>query len=206
MYPNIRAPQAFPRLLLAIIASLMLASACAPTAAPPTQAPKPTEAAKPADKAPAAATKPVEAKPAEAKPAEKPAEQPRSGGELTFVVSADPPSYDGHRETTFAMIHPPAPHYSMILKFDPETYPNVVGDLAESWTISQDGLAYTFKLRSGVKFHDGSTLTSRDVKASYDKIITPPEGVVSPRKASYGAVDKVEAPDPNTVVFSLKYP
>ena len=44
-----------------------------------------------------------------------------------------------------------------------------VGDIAESWTISKDGLTYTFKIRRGVKFHDGAELTSKDVKASYDK-------------------------------------
>ena len=51
-----------------------------------------------------------------------------------------------------------APHYSTLLKVDPfdKTGTKPVGDLAESWTISKDGLIYTFKLRQGVKFHDGS--------------------------------------------------
>ena len=73
-----------------------------------------------------------------------------------------------------------------------------MADLAESWTISPDGLTYTLKLRQGVKFHDGSVMTSRDVKASYDKIVFPPAGVVSYRKGSYHAVEAVEAPDPQT--------
>ncbi|HTN71650.1 MAG TPA: ABC transporter substrate-binding protein, partial [Methylomirabilota bacterium] len=64
---------------------------------------------------------------------------------------------------------------------------------------------YTFKIRRGIKFHDGSELTSRDVKATYDKIIFPPDGVVSARQASYELVKKVEAPDPYTVVFQLKH-
>src|SRR5258705_12381878 len=67
-------------------------------------------------------------------------EQPERGGELTFVVGAEPPSFDAHREATFAMIHPTAPHYSLLLKFDPENYPNIVGDVAQSWTVSPDGL------------------------------------------------------------------
>jgi peptide/nickel transport system substrate-binding protein len=160
-------------------------AAAAPTTAP---AAKPTEASKPAE-----AAKPVTA------------DTPRRGGELTFVVSAEPPSYDGHKETTFAMIHPVSPHYSLLLKFDPDNYPTVVGDLAASWTVSPDNLTYTFKLRDGVKFHDGSTLTSRDVKASYDRIIAPPEGVTSARRQSYGAIDSIDASDPQTVVFKLKY-
>ena len=133
-------------------------------------------------------------------------ESPRAGGELVFAVGETPPSYDGHRETTFAMLHPIAPHYSTLLRFDPQNYPKIVGDVAESWSVSKDGLTYTFKLRKGIKFHDGSELTSKDVKATYEKIIFPPQGVASARKASYAVVDKIETPDILTVVFSLKHP
>src|SRR5207237_4052255 len=92
------------------------------------------------------------------------AQQPRRGGELVFVVPSNPPSYDAHREETFGVIHPMAPFYSTLLRVDPfdKTGTKPVADLAESWTISKDGLVYTFKLRQGVKFHDGSPLTSRD--------------------------------------------
>src|SRR3989440_3151192 len=106
------------------------------------------------------------------------AQPPRSGGELIFLVPSEPPSYDGHREGTFGVVHPLAPHYNTLLRIDPtdRTGTRVVPDLAESWTISPDGLAYTLRLRQGVRFHDGSVMTSRDVKASYDKIIAPPTG------------------------------
>jgi peptide/nickel transport system substrate-binding protein len=134
------------------------------------------------------------------------AQAPRPGGELVFVVAETPPSFDGHRETTFALLHPIAPHYSTLLRFDPEHYPKIAGDVAESWTVSRDGLTYTFKVRKGIKFHDGQPLRAQDVKATYDKIIFPPEGVASARKASYAAVDRVEAPDDTTVVFRLKHP
>jgi peptide/nickel transport system substrate-binding protein len=133
-------------------------------------------------------------------------ESPRTGGELVFAVGGTPPSFDGHRETTFAMIHPIAPHYSTLLRFDPQNYPKIVGDVAEDkWTVSKDGLTYTFKIRKGVKFHDGSELTAKDVKATYDKIIFPPPGVASARQASYAMVDKIETPDDSTLVFKLKY-
>lgn len=134
------------------------------------------------------------------------AEQPRAGGILTFAVAETPPSFDGHRETTFAMLHPTAPHYSTLLRFDPDEYPKIEGDVAEGWTVSKDGLTYTFKIRKGIRFHDGSPLTARDVKLTYDKIIFPPEGVASARKASYAAVAEVVAPDQGTVVFHLKWP
>jgi peptide/nickel transport system substrate-binding protein len=133
------------------------------------------------------------------------AQTPRSGGELVFAVGGTPPSYDGHREMTFAMLHPVAPHYSTLVRFDPQNYPKIVGDVAESWSVSRDALTYTFKIRKGIKFHDGSELTSNDVKATYNKIIFPPAGVVSARQASYDLVKKIETSDPLTVVFQLKH-
>jgi peptide/nickel transport system substrate-binding protein len=135
-------------------------------------------------------------------------ESPRAGGELVFVVPAEPPTYDAHREETFAIVHPAAPHYSTLLRVDPfdRGATRLVGDVAESWSVSKDGLAYRFTLRRGVRFHDGSELGARDVKATYDKIIFPPPGVMSNRKGEYLAVEAVEAPDPQTVIFRLKWP
>ncbi len=135
-------------------------------------------------------------------------ERPRTGGELIFVVPAEPPGFDGHREETFAMLHPIAPHYNTLMRTDPtdKTGTKFIGDLAESWTVSQDKRTYTFKIRQGVKFHDGSPMTARDVKASYDKIVFPPAGVSSSRKEQYKAVESVDAPNDTTVVFRLKYP
>src|SRR6266536_2149587 len=135
-------------------------------------------------------------------------ERPRYGGELIFLVPSEPPSYDGHREGTFGTVHPLAPLYNTLLRIDPtdRTGTRPIGDLAESWTISPDGMTYTIKLRQGVRFHDGSAMTSRDVKASYDKIIFPPTNVISARKGAYQVVETVEAPDPQTVRFRLKWP
>ena len=70
---------------------------------------------------------------------------------------------------------------------------------------TDDGKTYTFKIRQDVKFHDGSPLTAADVAASYNKIIFPPNGQLSARSSNYLMVDKVEAPDPATVVFRLKF-
>jgi peptide/nickel transport system substrate-binding protein len=151
---------------------------------------------------------PVETKPA-APPEPKPeaSADPRRGGELHFIVAGEPPSYDAHREETFALIHPAAPHYSTLLRIDPtdRTGTRVVGDLAESWAISPDKRTYVVRLRRGVKFHDGSELTSRDVKATYDKIIDPPTGVSSARRAEYLAIETVQAPEPYVVAFKLKW-
>jgi peptide/nickel transport system substrate-binding protein len=134
------------------------------------------------------------------------AQQPKRGGILKFAVSAEPPNYDCHSNTSFAFIHPVRPHYNTLLKFDEPNYPKIKGDLAQSWEQSKDGLTITFKLKPNIKFHDGSALTSADVKASYDRIANPPEGVVSIRKAAYDDIASIETPDPQTVVFKLKAP
>src|ERR671929_433821 len=125
-------------------------------------------------------------------------DKPRPGGELVFVVPAEPPSFDGHREETFAMLHPVAPSYNTLLRTDPtdKTGTKFIGDLAESWTVSSDKRTFTFKLRRGVKFHDGSLLTSADVKASYDHIVFPPPGVVSSRQAAYRLIEAIQGPTP----------
>jgi peptide/nickel transport system substrate-binding protein len=135
-------------------------------------------------------------------------DKPRRGGELIFLVPSEPPSYDGHREGTFGTVHPVAPHYNGLLRIDPtdRTGTRPVADLAESWTISPEGTTYTLRLRPGVKFHDGSVMTSRDVKASYDRIVFPPPGISSYRKGQYRAVEAIEAPDPQTIRFRLKWP
>ena len=133
-------------------------------------------------------------------------EAPKKGGTLAFAVVAEPPNYDCHANTSFAFVHPIAPHYSTLLKFDGKNYPKLIGDLAKSWTVSADGLTYTFKLVDDVKFHDGSALTSADVKASYERIANPPAGVVSVRKAWYADIASIATPDAATVVFKLKAP
>ena len=134
------------------------------------------------------------------------AETPRRGGVLLAVIGADPPSLDPHQESTFANIQLVAPLYSTLIQIDPYHFPKIIGDVATEWKITPDGLTYTFKLRQGIKFHDGSPLTAADVKATYDKIVSPPDGVRSVRKNAYTAVARIETPDPSTVVFKLKFP
>jgi peptide/nickel transport system substrate-binding protein len=131
---------------------------------------------------------------------------PRRGGILLAAIGADAPGLDPHQEQTFATLQPVSPLYSTLLQIDPYSYPNVIGDVASEWKIAPDGLTYTFKIRPDIRFHDGSPLTAADVKASYDKILFPPPGVRSIRKEHYSAVASVEAPDPGTIVFKLKFP
>lgn len=139
------------------------------------------------------------------------AQEPKIGGVLNFVVGSKIPSYDGHRETTFGMIHPIRPFYSVLIRVNPDNPASptdfvcdlCVGDVPEP---TDDGKTFTFKIREGVEFHDGTPLSSADIKATYDKIIFPAEGVPSSRKAFFSMVDSVEAPDATTIVFKLKFP
>ncbi|MEE8302800.1 MAG: ABC transporter substrate-binding protein, partial [Candidatus Tectomicrobia bacterium] len=134
------------------------------------------------------------------------AAQPRYGGELLAAIAGDAPSFDPHSVTTFKTIMVIAPAYNTLLQFSPTEYPKIIGDLATDWTISEDGLTYTFKIHQGVTFHDGSPLTSADIKASFDKIIWPPSGSFSARKSHFLAVAGIETPGDHTVVFKLKGP
>ena len=135
------------------------------------------------------------------------AETPKSGGTLNFATVGEPPTSDCHATGTFATVHPVAPHYSTLLQFTgPHDKQTIVGDLAESWDVSQDGLTYTFKLRRGVKFHDGSDFTAADIKATYERIVNPVEGVLSYRKAVHQDIAEISTTDPFTVVFRLHQP
>lgn len=77
----------------------------------------------------------------------------------------------------------------------------IIPAVASSYTISTDGLTYTFKLKKGVKWHDGTELIAEDVKFSYELIIDP--AVNSPRKGDFQSIKSIETPDNYTVVFKL---
>src|SRR3954470_23396122 len=92
----------------------------------------------------------------------------KRGGTLTFVIPADaPPSFDGHREQTFATLHSAAPFYSVLIRVNPEnpsSTTDFVCDLCSAMPKPTDGgKSYTFKIRDGVKFHDGSPLTAAHI-------------------------------------------
>jgi peptide/nickel transport system substrate-binding protein len=80
----------------------------------------------------------------------------------------------------------------------------VLPDLAESWTVSDDGKVYTFKLHTGVKFHDGTDFDANDVKFSLDRARAADS--VNAQKVLFAAIDNVEVVDPATVKVTLKHP
>ncbi|HWI60860.1 MAG TPA: peptide-binding protein [Symbiobacteriaceae bacterium] len=80
----------------------------------------------------------------------------------------------------------------------------VAPDLATGWTTSPDGLQWTFKLRTNVKFHDGQPMTAEDVAYTFNAI--KDKGYTGPRSGDFAALEKVEVIDPATVKFTLKEP
>jgi peptide/nickel transport system substrate-binding protein len=80
-------------------------------------------------------------------------------------------------------------------------------ELADAWEVSDGGKTITFHLHKGVKWHDGAPFSSADVKYTIERIMTPPQGMVSPRGPVFNAlIERVEAPDPDTVVVYGKGP
>lgn len=94
--------------------------------------------------------------------------------------------------------------YNGLVKYDQATN-KIVPDLATEWSVSPDGTAYTFKLRSGVTWHkDNGPFTSDDVKFSFDRVLDPAGG--SAYRGQLTGLKSVEAPDPMTVRFVLEAP
>jgi peptide/nickel transport system substrate-binding protein len=81
---------------------------------------------------------------------------------------------------------------------------SVQPDLAESWAPSADLKEWTFKLRRGVKFHDGSDLTAEDVAAFFKRLLDPTTN--APTRSQYDMIENISAPDAATIVFKLTIP
>lgn len=132
---------------------------------------------------------------------------PQRGGTMVFAISqGEPATFDCHATGSVNVMFRVAPHYSTLVKVDAKNYPKVTQDLAESWKVSSDGLSYEFKLFPNIKFHNGTPLTSADVKASFDRMRNPPQGVVSLRKEQLADIADITTPDSQTVVFKLSKP
>jgi peptide/nickel transport system substrate-binding protein len=132
---------------------------------------------------------------------------PQRGGTLTFAVTlGEPDNYDCQSTSSSSVQTRVGPHYSLLVKIDPSNYPNVTGDLAESWHVSADGLTYRFLLRPDITFHDGSALTTEDVKASFARIMHPPAGVASAWQSLFNDVEAITPIDARSIEFKLKQP
>ena len=131
---------------------------------------------------------------------------PQRGGTLKWGGIASSILYDLHQTNSIANMGPQRPMYDLLVQIDPIGWEEVIPDLATDWTVSDDGLAYTFSIREGVKFHDGAPLTADDVAATFTQIIYPREGVLSPRETLFEPVTEINVIDPHTVEFRLSEP
>src|SRR5689334_23366423 len=130
-------------------------------------------------------------------------EPPRNGGILNGTLHTDPsPNLDPHQSTTFTTVWPAAPALNQLVQFDTnkpaDTLQDLIPDLAEKWE-QPDNQTLVFTLRRDVNWHDGTPLTSEDVKATLDWLKNPPQGKPSPRSGTQSTVERVELPDAQTV-------
>jgi peptide/nickel transport system substrate-binding protein len=196
------APQAPPKLAATPAAAQAPAPTSAPAAAP---AAKPTAAgaaAAPTTAAAAPTTASTAAKPGFMRPVEGP---PKRGGTLRIAGgTVTTPHFDLHQGAT---AHPLTQLYNNLVRKDiPSGFKQLIPDLAERWEVSSDGKAYTFFLRGGVKWHDGTPFTADDVVATFERFITPPAGTTITVRSQVDMLQKVEKLEPSSVRMTLSRP
>jgi len=136
-----------------------------------------------------------------------PEPNPKHGGVLRLGVGMRPPHFDVHQSGTIFNLGSQGAMFDNLVRRDPRNGgKTIIPDLAHSWQIAKDSKTYTFHLRKGVQFHDGAELTADDIKATFDRIIKPPQGVSIPRSILFRAVSEITAPDKYTVEFKLAEP
>src|SRR5690348_8286939 len=139
-----------------------------------------------------------------------PALAQKPGGTLRMPLITSPASMSIHEESTIAVLGPMMGVFNNLVMFDQHVPQNnlsaIIPDLAESWNTTEDGKSLTFKLRQGVKWHDGKPFTAADVKCTWDMIAgTAPEKFrVNPRKSWYRNLDSVTVDNDHQVTFNLK--
>src|SRR5262249_10316524 len=105
-----------------------------------------------------------------------PEPHPKYGGVLRYGITSTPPHFDIHQSGTVTTMARQGCMYDNLIRRNPlDGGQTIIPDLAHSWEITPDGKMYTFFLRQGVKFHDGANFTAEDVKATYNRIVWPPE-------------------------------
>jgi peptide/nickel transport system substrate-binding protein len=109
-------------------------------------------------------------------------EKAKRGGTLRLAAHGPPSMFDIYASGTIANVGAQSPMYDLLVRQDPrDPKLPIVPSLATSWKISPDGMTYTFSLRKGVKFHDGTDFSAEDVKATFDRIVFPPPNLISLR-------------------------
>src|SRR5262249_16540665 len=126
----------------------------------------------------------------------------RRGGVLRYGFITAPAHFDVHQQgATLVQLC----MYDNLVRRDPrDSGQSIIPDLAHSWEIAKDSKTYTFFLRQGGKFHDGGALTAEDVKATFQRLISPPQGFSSPRTPLFSSVEAINVRDAHTIDFKLR--
>ncbi len=133
-----------------------------------------------------------------------PEPNPKRGGTLRTAFGVTTAHFDIHQGAATAVL---CQMYNGLVTYNlDDGIKTVIPDLAANWTVSSDGKIYTFALREGVRYHDGTAFSAADVLASYQHIINPPQGIASQNKDLFGAVDRIDAPDAKTFRITMKAP
>ncbi|MGE3796555.1 MAG: ABC transporter substrate-binding protein [Thermomicrobiales bacterium] len=125
------------------------------------------------------------------------------GGTLIFNNLANPSGLDPHIAGAVVSWFLLDNIFDRLMRLDPSTS-EPVPSLAETYDVSEDGLVYTFKLRSGVRFTNGRELSSADVKYSFERILDP--NVPAVAKGYFNQLASIETPDELTVVLNYSQP
>jgi peptide/nickel transport system substrate-binding protein len=140
------------------------------------------------------------------------AAEPKQGGILRMYHRDSPGSASIHEEATYSTNIPFMPVFNNLVIYKQDVAQNsmdsIVPDLAESWAWSSDGKTLDFKLRQGVKWHDGKPFTSNDVKCTFNMVMgkSPQKFRKNPRKSWYDQVADVTTKGDFEVAFNLKRP
>ncbi len=126
----------------------------------------------------------------------------QSPGTLVFGLAGNPDTLDPQKTSGTLTFQVVKSFYDTLV--EPDTSGKIVPALAESWSVSPNGLTWTFKLRRDVVFHNGQQFTSKDVVATLNRILD--EKTASPRRSEFTVIKDIRTPDASTVVLSLSQP
>src|SRR5712671_5814489 len=141
-----------------------------------------------------------------------PADAQKSGGVLKVHHQDSPASMSIIKEATYSTVVPMMGVFNNLVLYkqdEPQNSLNtIVPDLATSWSWSEDGAELTFKLRQGVKWHDGKSFTAADVKCTYDLLLGKAQDKLrlNPRKAWYRNLEEVSTKGEDEATFHLHRP
>ena len=214
---------------MALALGFVVACGSSATATPESagESTEPTQAAAAATAAPAATTAPAATQPASAPATRAPVAAPtavptpapapagaawigvapggKHGGVVPTYHVGNPGVWDPHRSPSGASMAAISKAYNQVLQWNPIVAGEIIGDVAETWEILDEGNTFLFRIHDGIRWWDGETLDAEDVAFSINRMIEPEEP--RPRSGIIRTyVDTAEAVDPSTVKVSLKYP